>query len=117
MREEANPRKLLRRAVDYGASPAPITVSHSDFQRTSFATLSATCAFGSSESPRSASQPSRLIAIPLLESPVTHSKQTTVTSPNRYYFGHLRDSPGRLRPVAKQGRFERFFSSITARAS
>src|SRR5271170_3934391 len=99
MREEANPRKLLRRAVDYGASPAPITVSPSDLQGTAFATLSATCTFGSSESPRSASQQSCLIAILLLDSRVSHSKQTTATSSNRYDFDPVHDSLGRLLPV------------------
>jgi len=34
MREEANPRNPLRRAVDYGASQFPITFSHSGSRKT-----------------------------------------------------------------------------------
>jgi len=39
MREEANPRKFLRRTVAYGASQLPITFSHSGSHGTVLAPL------------------------------------------------------------------------------
>jgi hypothetical protein len=116
MREEANPRKIQRRALDYGASHAPIGFSHSGSGRIAFAPVYAPYTFGSLDSSKSTPQLSRLIAIPLLESPATRSKQTTATSSNRYFFGHFAALPTRPLPFAKAGFSERFFPATSVRA-
>jgi hypothetical protein len=105
MREEANPRKIQRRAHDYGASPAPITVSHSGLLSSAFPTVSCSRKFRALESSKSATQQTRLIATrQLLETPVTHSKQTTATRSNRYFFGRFPSSLSQPLALAK-GRF------------
>jgi hypothetical protein len=99
MREAANPRKFLRRAPDYGASQPPITVSHSGLLSSAFPTVSCSGKFRALESSKSATQHSRLIATrQLLETPATHSKQTTATGSNRYFFGHF--PPSLPQPLA-----------------
>jgi hypothetical protein len=116
MREEANPRKFLRRAVAYGASQSPITFSHSGFRRFAFAPLSAARTICSVPSSRSAPPLGCLIATQLLETSVTRSKQTTATSSNHYFFGRFAASLALPLDLANERRLEQSFSAISARA-
>src|ERR1700722_569039 len=53
MREEANPRKIQRRALDYGASPAPIAFSDPDIRQSAVSRLAASPTVGCLESSKS----------------------------------------------------------------
>jgi hypothetical protein len=117
MRQEANPRKFLRRALDYGASPVPITVSHFDSPRTAFAAFPASCTSGPRESSKSDSHAAKSIASEIKsKTHVTHSKQTTATQINRYFLSLFPLLPTRSLSLAKCGFTEGFFPAITARA-
>jgi len=62
MRQEANPRKFLRRALDYGASPCPITVSHSGSLHSTVAASSPSRIFRATKSSKSVSHAAKPIA-------------------------------------------------------
>jgi len=57
MREEANPRKIQRRAPGYGALPAPIIFSRFGSRRAAVAKVAASRTFCSAESSKSVPQP------------------------------------------------------------
>src|ERR1700733_181383 len=118
MRQEANPRKFLCRAPDYGASPAAITVSHCGLFRLTVATSSASRVYRGLKSSNSTTQHRRQIGgHQLLETSVTHSKQITAIRSDRYFFCYFDSSQGRLPPVAQRRRSKGFCPATTARAN
>jgi|SRR5579863_2562021 hypothetical protein len=117
MQEEANPRKILRRAPDYGASTLPISFSRFGSRHTAVAKLAPSRTFRSLESSQSVPQLSKSIASETeSKTHVTHSKQTTATQINRYFLTSFSRSAGRLLPLAEHRRSERFFPAAAARA-
>jgi hypothetical protein len=117
MREEANPRKIQRRALDYGVSPAPIS-----FFSYALAYAPVAAPFAAVWSASRAS--SNFIANPLIsiasetksKAHVTHSKQTMATQINRYFLTCFSPSASQPLALAKACFSERFFLATSARA-
>src|ERR1700733_9026982 len=119
MREEANPRNPLRRAVGYGASQTRISFSRSGFRQTNAAPLSALRTVPSLKSSKSVLRPTFLFrtngANEISANPITHSIPTKAPFLFNTFgaiLNHGRPSISRL----TTGVFGRFLSSTTARA-
>jgi hypothetical protein len=115
MREEANPRKLQRRALDYGALPSPI--SSSSLRLTAVAGPFASRSLAPLMSSNPVAQPAKSIASETKSKTlVTHSKQTPATKINRYFLTSFSRLASRLLPLARHRRSARFFPATAARA-
>src|ERR1700679_3462072 len=119
MREEANPRNPLRRAVDYGASQTRTSFSRAAFRQTTVAPLRASHTVPPLKSSKSVLQPTFLFrtngANKISATPVTPSipiKAPYLFKNFERIFHHR--PPRLLRPT--NGASGRFFPSTSARA-
>jgi hypothetical protein len=118
MREEANPRKIQRRALDYGASPAPITLSRSGLQRAAVATAFTSRTLASLVSSYFTAQRAKSIASETKsKAHASYSKQTAATEINRYFLTCFPPSAFQPLALAKVHFSERFFPFTAARAN